>query len=157
MCAMGNSLINQTSPSFGVGNDWISHTNETAWIAGPWLGDYNNGHCQTLIETPGIGDSKSRDCIHGVVIGESVKNLSPIDAFVLIFKGTNTRFTKPLQEQLSFYEELFGQEFWKRVIIEISFWRHRTSDKEERLYDREIDEWKLTHDLNNQLKKKTLL
>jgi len=157
MCAMGNSLINQTSPSFGVGNTWISHTNETAWIAGPWLGDYKSGHCHTLIDTPGIGDSEDRDCIHGAVIGEAVKNLSPIDAFIVIFKGTNTRFTKPLQEQLSFYEELFGQDFWKRVVIEISFWRHREDDKEERLDDREIDEGKLAHDLNYQLKKKFAL
>ena len=118
---MGNSLINQTSPSFGIGNEWTSHTNETAWIAGPWLGDYKSGHCHTLIENPGIGDSEEHDCLHGVEVGEAVRNLSPIDAFVLIFKGTNTRFTIPLQDQLRFYEELFGWDFWKRVIIEVSF------------------------------------
>jgi len=83
-----------------------------------------------------------------------VKNLSPIDAFVLIFKGSTSRFTQPLQDQLKFYQELFGQGFWKKTIIEISYWRSRNDDKEERLEDREIDEGKLTHNLNMQLKKK---
>jgi len=154
MCATNNSLIDQNNATFGVGNAWTSHTNETAWIAGPWLGDYTNPSCFTIVDTPGIGDSEGRDCVHGMVIAEEVKRLSPIDAFVLIFKGTNTRFTTDLQEQLSFYEELFGQEFWKRVIIEVSFWRHRNSDKDDRLEDRETDEGKFTHDLNFELRKK---
>ena len=151
MSASKNSSLNQTHPVFGVGNSWESKTVETAWIASSWLGDSTNGFNVTLIDTPGIGDSEGRDCVHAVDIGEQVRRLSPIDAFVLVIKGDQNRFTKALQEQLSFYEELFGHEFWNRVIIEISFWRSRQSDKEDRL-DGGKDEAKVTHDLNIQLK-----
>ena len=155
MCAKRNSPIDQNNPTFGEAPfTWTRHTNEPSWIVGPWLGDYNSGACVTIMETQGIGDSEGRDCIHGAGVGEAVRNLSPIDAFVLIFKGTGTRFTKPLQDQLSFYEQLFGQDFWKRVIIEVSFWRHREQDKEDRLEDRGIDEGKFAHVLNYQLRRK---
>ena len=155
MCAMNDSItIDQTCPKFGVGNSSSSHTTETSWIAGPWLGDTNNGRCVTIVDTPGIKDSEGPDCVHGVEIGKIVKEWGPISAFVLIFKGTGNRLTDAIQEQLSFYEELFGQDFWKSVVIEVSFWRSRTSDKEDRLTTRRINEAKLTLDLNNQLKQK---
>ena len=148
-------MLNQTHPVFGVGNFIYSHTNETSWIAGKWLGDYSgNGSCFTLIDTPGVGDSDHRDCQHGVVISEAVKNLSPIDAFVLVFKGTQSRFTKPLQDQLSFYQDMFGEDFWIRTIIEVSYWRSSEDAKEERMEDRQTDEAKFSYDLNMQLKKK---
>ena len=132
-----------------------SHTNETAWITGKWKGPYvANSPCFTIVDTPGVGDALGRDCLHGEVIAETVKNLSPIDAFVLMFKGTTSRFTKPLQDQLSFYQELLGPGFWKKTIIEVSYWRSRDQDKEERWVDREIDEGLLTQNLNMQLKRK---
>ena len=154
MCASTNSMLDPTRPVFGVGHGHESHTNETAWIAGKWLGDYaGNSSCFTVVDTPGVGDVQGRDCEHGVVISGAVKNLNQIDVFVLIFKGTTSRFTQSLQKQLSFYEEMLGEDFWKRTIIEISYWRSRNGDKEERLEDRETDEGKLSHDLNMQLKK----
>lgn len=165
MCAMQNSLISPVDLVFGEGFNWGSLTNETAWLAGPWMGDYTNISCITLIDTPGVGDTQGRDCVHGVDIGKKVKQLSPIDAFVLIMKGQGiTRFTQPLQDQLAFYQELFGDDFWKNMIIEISFWRSRESDKEDRMDERvgEVngqmrrgkDEGWLKHQLNHQLKKK---
>ena len=156
MCASSNSMLNLTHPQFGVGHGSLnSHTIETAWIAGKWLGVYDDhSSCVTIVDTPGVSDTSGRDCSHGALIAEAVKNLSPIDAFVLIIKGTETRFTQAIQDQLSFYEELFGQDFWKKTIIEISFWRSSAEAREERLEDRFIDEKKLTHDLNTQLKQK---
>jgi len=159
MCASPNSMLNLTYPVFGVGHGPESHTNDTSWIAGKWLGDYSqtgNSSCFTVIDTPGVGDTAGEiaDCKHGVAISEAVKKLSLIDAFVLIFKGTQSRFTKPLQDQLSFYEEMFGQGFWKKTIIEISYWRSREDDKEERMEDRHTDEAKFSHDLNMQLKRR---
>ena len=155
MCAWSDSVTeDQTCPKFGTGNSMRSTTKETSWIAGQWLGDTTNGPCVTLIDTPGVSDTDGQDCVHGVELGEKVKEWGPIDAFVLIFKGTKNRFTSGLQEQLSFYEELFGQDFWKRVIIEISFWRSRQTDKEQRIDDREIDEARLANALNKQLEEK---
>jgi predicted GTPase len=155
MCASPNSLMDLDRPRFGVGMGMDSHTNETAWIAGKWLGDHaGNSSCITVIDTPGVGDAQGRDCPHGEVIAETVKNLSPVDGFILMFKGSMSRFTQPLQDQLKFYQELLGQGFWKKTIIEISYWRSTDNAKEERLEDREIDEGKLTHNLNMQLKRK---
>ena len=102
MCADDNSHISQSLPSFGVGHSIVSHTNETAWMAGSWLGDFTgSSSCFTIIDTPGIGDTQGRDCKQGALIGEQTKKLQPIDAFVLIFKGTDSRFTKPLQDRVS--------------------------------------------------------
>merc|ERR1712223_1870403 len=137
MCVMNNSFISPDDLMFGEGDGWKSKTNETAWMAGAWMGDTNNTSCITVIDTPGVGDSEGRDCVHGVDIGKKAKDLSPIDAFVLIFKGAGmTRFTDHLQKQLAFYNELFGDDFWNNMIIEVSFWRSRETDKEDRL-----DEW----------------
>ena len=155
MYASPNSNLDPERPKFVVRIGMDSHTDETASIAGKWMGDYaGSSSCITIIDTPGVGDAQGRDCTHGEVIAETVKNLSPVDAFVFMFKGTTSRFSQPLQDQLKFYQELFGQGFWRKTIIEISYWRSRDEDKEERLEDREIDEGKLTHNLNMQLKKK---
>ena len=62
----------------------------------------------TIVDTPDIKESEGPDCVHGVEIGKIVKQWGPISAFVLIFKGTGNRLTDAIQEQLSFYEELFG-------------------------------------------------
>ena len=106
MCASPNSMLDLERPIFGVGKSFEAETNETAWIAGKWLGNYadNSTPCFTVIDTPGVvDDAQGRyNCMHRELIGEVVKNLSPIDAFVLIFKGTTSRFTKSFLDQLSF-------------------------------------------------------
>merc|ERR550539_395644 len=46
MCASPNSLMDLERPVFGVGMGMDSHTNQTSWIAGKWLGDYaGNSSC----------------------------------------------------------------------------------------------------------------
>ena len=130
-----------------------SETSEVEWVAGKWLGSSNNS-CVTIIDTPGIGDSVRSNCELGEALGETVRQLSHIHAFVLVYPGNKRRFDKSTEEQLSFYEEFFGVEsFWRRTIIEVSFWRSGTRDKIDRNQS-SLDEGRLTQRLNWQLKKK---
>merc|ERR550532_1919882 len=153
MCA--SPKFDPNHPTFKVGHSQSSETNETDWIAGKYLGDFSgNSSCLTVIDTPGVGDKLGRDCEHGEKIGEEAKRLGPIDAFVLIVKGTNSRFTAALQEQLTFYQDLFGPKFWNRTIIEISYWGHNPYLKLDRKRRRNMDEARMTLELNKQLKGK---
>ena len=49
----GSYLEKSKGYSFGVGDDLVSHTNETVWRVGKWLGDPAN-RCVTIIDTQGF-------------------------------------------------------------------------------------------------------
>jgi len=108
-----------------------SETSVTSWIAGRWLGgNESNTPCFTVIDTPGIGDTsgKATDCSNFMEVAEMAKKISPIDAFVLVIKGVTTRVGPKLLDQLRFFEELFGERFWKSTVIAVSFWSHGRKD-----------------------------
>ena len=63
------------------------------WLVGHYLGDPNNS-CITVVDTPGTGDTEGRDCDHAMDLAESVKQIGSIETFLLMFKGTNSRFTR---------------------------------------------------------------
>jgi len=108
---------------FGVGHRTISHTEETSWIVGHYLGDPNNP-CITIIDTPGTGDTEGRDCDHGIALAKGVKEIGSVDAFIVMFKGTNPRFSQPMQDQIHLYLNIFGEEMFNNAITEFSFWSH---------------------------------
>ena len=101
----------------------VSHTNETVWRVGRWLGETGND-CVTILDTPGLQDTHNRTCLFTREIGEAVKYLGEIDAFFLLFKGDTTRLTPVVREQLNVFQQLFGKHFWRKTIIEITFWPH---------------------------------
>jgi len=52
------------------------------------------------------------------------REITPIDAFLLVIKGSETRVGPQLIEQLRFFQALFGAKFWDYTIFAISFWSH---------------------------------
>eukprot|EP00092_Neocalanus_flemingeri_P001126 GFUD01001200.1.p1 GENE.GFUD01001200.1~~GFUD01001200.1.p1 ORF type:complete len:793 (+),score=149.52 GFUD01001200.1:191-2569(+) len=152
MCASPNSQLNMTHPVFGIGHSLESHTNDTAWIAGRWLGIETNP-CVTILDTPGIGDTQGRDCEHVKQIAQFVRKIGDIHGFILLLKGSSNRFSEHLQEQLILLEETFGPSFWNNMIMEITWWKHRPSDIEDRLEDQKMDEKRKASEWNHQLAK----
>ena len=116
-----------------------SHTNETVWKVGKWLGD-PAGQCVTVIDTPGLQDTENRTCIFTREIGDAVKQLGEIDAFFLLFKGDTTRLTPVVREQLNIFQQLFGKHFWRKTIIEITFWPHDKKSRRRRKRNRRDEE-----------------
>ena len=153
--ASSHSLLNSTCPEFGVGHELSSMTNETAWIAGRWLGKAG-APCFAVIDTPGIGDTagSSKDCANFMDVARMARELSPIDGFLLVIKGDTTRITPSLLAQLQYFEDLFGEQFWRSTMIAISFWGH--SPKAIKLRKRRggLDEVKMAKNLNFKLKMK---
>ena len=76
---------------FGVGHGSESKTVETTWLVGHYLGDPSKP-CITVVDTPGTGDTEGRDCDHAVAIANGIKKVGSIEAFLLLFKGTNLRY-----------------------------------------------------------------
>eukprot|EP01084_Bolivina_argentea_P030995 57403_1 len=71
----------------------------------------------TMIDTPGFGDSFGRDRQHGNRLCAYLKGCGGINAFVLVRNGTQPRFDQAFQEMLKQYHEMFGEMFFKRLII----------------------------------------
>ena len=123
LCSQADSNGNPMPLKFGVGHRTESHTLETSWIVGHYLGDPNNP-CITIIDTPGTGDTEGRDCDHGIALAKGIKEIGSVDAFIVMFKGTNPRFSQPMQDQIHLYLNIFGEEMFNNAITEFSFWSH---------------------------------
>ena len=72
----------------------------------------------------GMQDTENRTCQFTRDISNVVRQLGEIDAFVLLFKGETNRMTPNIREQIQIFANMFGEDFWRRVIIEITFWSH---------------------------------
>ena len=108
-----------------------------------------------MIDTPGIGDTSGQgaDCENFIGVANATREIGSIDAFLLIIKGDTTRVTPKLVEQLRFFEELFGEQFWKSTIIEVSFWAHSDRDIAKRNITQDgLDEKKMALALNDKLR-----
>ena len=122
-----------------MGRGMLSHTNETVWRVGKWLGD-PAGQCVTIIDTPGLQDTENRTCLFTREIGEAVDKLGEIDAFFLVFKGVTTRLTPVVREQLNIFQQLFGKDFWRRTIIQNTFWPHDKKARRRREKNKRTEE-----------------
>ena len=96
-------------------------------MVGHYLGDPANPLI-TIIDTPGTGDNpkngKSRDCEHAIALAEGVKRIGSIDAFMVLIKGTNSRFDAFMEQQINMYVNIFGNAMWDNTIIEFTYWSH---------------------------------
>ena len=72
----------------------------------------------------GMQDTENRTCKFTRDISNVVRQLGEIDAFVLLFKGETNRMTPNIREQIQIFANMFGEDFWRRAIIEITFWSH---------------------------------
>ena len=108
-----------------------SHTERTEWRTGRWLG-HPAGPCVTVIDTPGLEDTEGGDLQLTGDIGQTVRQLGEINVFLVLLRSDTTRLTPVIQKQLNTLTNLFGSEFWKKVCIEITFWRHDTRSRRKR-------------------------
>ena len=96
-------------------------------MVGHYLGNPANP-CITIIDTPVPGD--------GIALVEDIKQIGSIDAFILLFKSTDTRFSQSIQDQIKLFMNIFGHEMWQNAISAFTFWghdkqsiRHRTTNR----------------------------
>ena len=159
--ASTNYNNNETStshlcPQFGVADSrrWLElETKNTSWIAGRWLGNQNLDQlCFAVIDTPGIGApvEERDDCRNFMGVAEMARKISPIDAFVLVIKGTKTQIGPELLKQLGFFQELFGEKLWDYTTFAVSFWGHKERD---RFFREKLTEAKMAQQLNLQLRR----
>ena len=145
-------LEKSDKPIFGVGHQMDSHTNETVWKVGKFL---STGKCVTIIDTQGMQDTENRTCKFTREIGQVVRQLGEIDAFILLFKADTTRLTNVVKEQLNTFQQLFGKRFWKRALIQITFFSHDKRSRRRRKGKRDMDQIKKGWE--DTLKKKMLV
>ena len=76
-CAKESMQIDPENIQFGVYNGWTSRVDETMWIASPWLGNYINGACSTIIDSLSLGNGEHSDCTSRQQVVEEVKRPTP--------------------------------------------------------------------------------
>ena len=64
-------------------------------MVGHYLGDPSNP-CITVIDTPGTGDTEGKDCDNPVAIAKGLQEIGGIETFLLLYKGTNIRWSQKL-------------------------------------------------------------
>ena len=62
-----------------------------------------------------------------------VKNVKFIDTFVLLFNGQQPKFTAGIKSMLRLFENMFGNMFWKNLILGVSKWEYSNEKIAERL------------------------
>ena len=67
---------------------------------------------------------------------------STLNIILITFKGTDRRFDVHTLALLKLYEEIFGKEMWRNVVVEMSYWGHNNKDACDRKnnYDPSLDE-----------------
>ena len=84
-------------------------------------------------DTQGFADNQGRD---GDFIQDLattlMADLKSVNVFLLLFKGTETRFNRWTQNNLRIYETVFGPKFWEHSMTEFTFWGHSFSNKRDR-------------------------
>ena len=129
-----------------------SKTTQTKAFSGQYLGV---GPCVTLIDTPGAGDTEGRDYEHTIEMAKMLKNdIGTIHLIIVMFKGTDRRFSASTLKLMRLYLEIFGEEMWKNVVVEMSYWGHSKEKACQRLTDYvpPLDETKQTREINEKVK-----
>ena len=140
-----------TELPFQPGGGIESKTNQTKAFSGQYLGV---GPCVTLIDTPGAGDTEGRDYEHAIKMAEMLQDdIDTIHLIIIMFKGTDRRFSASTISLLRLYLEIFGEEMWRNVVIEMSYWGHSEEEACQRLtnYQPPLDEASQSSDINQKV------
>jgi predicted GTPase len=70
-----------------------------------------------VIDTPGIGDSKGRDTQHIAKMVFSLKRVGYVNTFLIAVNSEDPRMNDQLQQTLSLFQQMFGNDFFKNAII----------------------------------------
>ena len=104
-----------------------SYTATTAEQTGAWLG---TGSLCMIIDTPGMNDSQGRDLDHVKHILETLKKGRWVNTFLVVRKGDNLRMDGPFKSMLTMFEMVFGESFWRHVVMSISKTRYIEEETE---------------------------
>jgi predicted GTPase len=147
---LGKPMPETEKLPFEPGSGIDSKTVKTKTFNGQFLG---SGPCITLIDTPGAADTKGRDYEHAIKMAKFLKNeMGSFDAILLMLKGSDRRFSSHTIALLKLYQEIFGKEMWRNVIVEMSYWKHTKQAACDRKKDMSLDELQQQQDINTKLR-----
>jgi len=103
------------------GNKGVGKTRETCGQRGYWFNDQNKEF--TVIDTPGFGEELDDEAdILEKLVNKLKHDIKWINAFVIVFKESDTRVTASTVRMISMLSAMFGDDFWNNVIIGVSWW-----------------------------------
>ena len=71
-----------------------------------------------IVDTPGFGDSDHEDeDLITEIMSVFTNTLDHADTIVLVLKGTETRFNDALQDMLTQMPMIFGDQWWKNLVV----------------------------------------
>jgi len=115
---LGNTLLGE--PHFTVSDDPESCTSEASDVVrGFWLGE-PDGHEFEIIDTPGLNDSEGRDTEHIQNIVENLRDNKFVNMFLIVRNGHEIRMTNTYSDMLRTFEMIFGDNFWKHAVFDVS-------------------------------------
>lgn len=82
----------------------------------------------TVIDTPGFGDYVIEE--EGKIkhlVTELRDKIKSVNAFMIVFKQQDNRMLASLRSMISLFVNMFGQHFWKNVILVATHWRYDNS------------------------------
>jgi GTPase Era involved in 16S rRNA processing len=70
------------------------------------------------VDTPGLADTKGRDCLNIEKMVEKLKNdIKEVSAIMIVVNGSSPRFDKNLQDMIILFKMIFGDEFINNVVF----------------------------------------
>jgi len=100
----------------------------------------------TMIDTPGFEDDLNKEQISIDELVEELKNnIKYIHTFLILFNGQEPRLSMGLQSMIRLFEKMFGNHFWKNVILGVSRWPYdqRSIQRRQQNEQQWVDDWNL--------------
>ena len=98
----------------------------------------------TIVDTPGFSDSGGSD-EQNKLIKEMMtvlnNDIKGANALLILMKGSMNRINSGFQKAINDMQNLFGNGFWKNVIIGVSFWQYVPYEIKKRNRKHQDEDW----------------
>ena len=120
-------------------------TTKTCYDTDYWLGDNSRENNRvSVVDTPGFGGygksenslNKEHAFIEGIV-NVLKKDIKYVNTFIIAFREDETRVTRDVADMVMVFKNMFGEEFWNHVVIEITHWSYHEDKVNERENNRD--------------------